>query len=484
MLIENGESRVAPCVAPPEDDDGREKRRVAVTSVVAAVVLTAMKLVVGIATGSLGILSEALHSALDMVAAMVTLFAVRASARPADSRHPFGHGKVENLSALFETVLLLVTCAWIVQEAVKRLVGGGVEVEATTWAFVVMAVSIVIDVSRSRALMRVARRTGSQALEADALHFSTDVWSSSVVILGLVAVRLAPTLEAPWLVHADAVAALGVAAIVVWVSLRLGRRTVADLLDETPPEVHDQVEEAALLAGVLEVSRVRVRRSGSEHFVDLTLKAEPNLSLEGAHGLADRVEQAVRERLPGADVVVHVEPIDGEAGLATPTASEIRSIARSEGLDAHGVRLADGPGGLTLEFHLEVDRDLDVAAAHDRATGLEAKLRQRFPGLLARIVPHIEPRGDAAPPAGAATKEAIRRTAERVVAGHGLRCQVSDIVLAPTEAGLAVSFFVATDPDTGITDAHALTEALESELHERFSDIDRVTIHVEPLPPR
>jgi cation diffusion facilitator family transporter len=440
-----------------------------------------MKLVVGLATGSLGILSEALHSGLDLVAAVITLFAVRASARPADSRHPFGHGKVENLSALFETVLLLLTCGWIVQEGLKRLVGSSVEIEATAWAFIVMAVSIAIDISRSRSLMRVARRTRSQALEADALHFSTDVWSSSVVIVGLLGVRLAPMLNAPWLVHADTVAALGVAAIVVWVSFLLGRRTVADLLDEAPPEVRDQIEEAARLLGVLEVGRVRVRRSGSEHFVDLTLKAEPDLSLEGAHALADRVEQAVCERLPGADVVVHVEPMIGGGELPTPTASEVRSIARSEGLDAHGVRLAIGLDGPTLELHVVVDRDLDVAAAHDRASVLEAKLRRRFPGL-ARIVPHIEPRGEAALLPGAVTQEAIQRTAEQVVLDRGIHCRVSDIVMVQGEAGLAVSFFCATEPDTAIIEAHALTEALESALHERFPAIDRVTIHVEPLP--
>jgi cation diffusion facilitator family transporter len=477
MIVEIGGG----VAAPSEGNDSREKSWVAATSVVAAVALTGMKLVVGLATGSLGILSEALHSALDLVAAVVTLFAVRASARPADSRHPFGHGKVENLSALFETALLLVTCGWIVYEAVKRLLGGAVEIDVTAWAFIVMAVSIVIDVSRSRALSRVAKKTGSQALEADALHFSTDVWSSSVVIVGLVAVWLAPTLDAPWLVRADAVAALGVAAIVVWVSLTLGRRTVADLLDETPPEVRDRVEEAARLSGVLEVGRVRVRRSGSEYFVDLTLKAEPDLTLEGAHVLADRVERAVADRLPGADVVVHLEPMIGEGEPPTPTASEVRSIARSVGLGAHGVRLANGPDGPTLELHVEVDRDLDVAAAHERANVLEAQLRRRFK-RLARIVVHIEPRDDAALLQGAVTAEAIQRTAEQVAADRGVRCRISDIVLVGGEAGPAVTFHCATAPDTAITEAHTLTAALESVLRERFPGLDRVTIHIEPLP--
>jgi len=479
MLVETNGRGAGALEARPEGHNAREKRWVAATSVVAAVVLTGMKLVVGVATGSLGILSEALHSGLDLVAAIVTLFAVRASARPPDSRHQFGHGKVENLSALFETVLLLVTCGWIVQEAVKRLLGAGVEIEATTWAFVVMAVSIVIDVSRSRALMRVARKTGSQALEADALHFSTDVWSSSVVIVGLLAVRLAPLMNAPWLVHADAAAALGVAAIVVWVSLRLGRRTVADLLDETSPEVQERVEKAAHLTGVIEVGRVRVRRSGSDHFVDLTLKAEPGLSFEGAHVLANRVEQAVCESLPGADVVVHVEPMGD--GAEVPTPAEVRSIARGEGLDVHGVRLAAAPEGTTLEFHVEVDRELDVAAAHKCASVLETILRHRFPGL-AKIVGHIEPRRDTASSSEAVTEEAIRTTAEQMAADLGFRCRLSDVIVLRIETGVTVSFLCATEPDTAITEAHALTSTLESKLLERFPEIDRITIHVEPFP--
>ncbi len=398
MFVEIDNGGPTPLLTSSDPKVAREKDLVAATSVVAAVALTGMKLVVGLATGSLGILSEALHSALDLVAALVTLFAIRASARPADSRHPFGHGKVENLSALFETVLLLLTCGWIVNEAVHRLAGGNASVQATVWAFVVMAVSIVVDVSRSRALLRVARRTGSQALEADALHFSTDVWSSSVVILGLTAVRLAPAMGLPWLVNADAVAALGVAAIVVWVSIRLGRRTVADLLDEVPPGLREEVEEAARVAGVLEVGRVRVRRSGADHFVDLTLSAEPAITLEHAHGLADRVEHAVRERLPGADVLVHLEPV-GDGGLPIPSPSGVRSIARTDGLDVHAIRLVAGPVGPTLELHVEVDPELDVAAAHIRASELEMKLLRRFPGL-AQIVSHIEPRGASAPQPG------------------------------------------------------------------------------------
>jgi cation diffusion facilitator family transporter len=292
----------------------REKRLVAASSVAAAVLLTTLKIVVGFKTGSIGILSEAAHSGLDLVAAAVTLWAVRASAKPADKDHPYGHGKIENFSALFETGLLLATCVWIAYEAVKRLLFEDVHVEATVWAFAIMFISIVVDVSRSRALSRAAKKYRSQALEADALHFSTDVWSSSVVIVGLLAVVASRAFGIPWLARADAVAALGVAGIAVLISLRLGKKSVDDLLDAVPPDLLSQVAAVAHVEGVVEVSQVRVRRSGPDVFADVTLEVPRGLSLEAAHDLAERSEQAIRAAMPGADVVVHAHPAGEDPG--------------------------------------------------------------------------------------------------------------------------------------------------------------------------
>jgi cation diffusion facilitator family transporter len=288
----------------------REKRLVAASSVAAAVLLTGMKVVVGFSTGSIGILSEAAHSALDLLAAAVTLWAVGASSRPADRDHPYGHGKIENFSALFETGLLLGTCAWISYEACKRLFFESVHVEATAWSFGVMVVSIVVDVSRSRALQAAAKKHRSQALEADALHFSTDVWSSSVVLVGLAAVVASEAFGLPWLAKADAVAGLGVALIAVIVSLRLGKKSIDDLLDAAPADLLGQVAAAAHVDGVLEVSQVRVRRSGPHVFADVTLEVARGLSLEAAHEIAHRSELAVRASVPEADVVMHAHPAD------------------------------------------------------------------------------------------------------------------------------------------------------------------------------
>jgi cation diffusion facilitator family transporter len=288
----------------------KEKNIAALNSVVAALLLTGLKVVVGLLSGSMGILAEAAHSGLDLAAAMVTCLAVRAASKPPDRDHAYGHGKVENLSALVETLLLLATCAWIIQESVHRLTTRHAQVDASIWAFAVMGISIAVDFSRSRMLFRVAAKHRSQALEADALHFSTDIWSSAVVIIGLLGVKLAgwyPGLS--FLLQADAVAALIVAGIVVLVSGRLGVRTIQALLDSSPPGMDEKIRAAVtVMDGVVDCHAIRVRHSGPSYFVDLHITVDGEQSLRAAHALTERVEQAVEAILPGADVTVHPEP--------------------------------------------------------------------------------------------------------------------------------------------------------------------------------
>jgi cation diffusion facilitator family transporter len=288
-----------------------EKRSAALGSLVAAVVLTSLKIVVGALTGSLGILAEAAHSGLDLVAAFMTFLAVRISGRPPDTTHPYGHGKVENLSALFETLLLLATCVWVALEAIHRLRFHVGQIEVNGWSFAVMAVSIAIDFSRSRMLYRVAKKFNSQALEADALHFQTDIWSSSVVIVGLAAVKIAEWVPGVrWLLAGDAVAALGVSAIVVWVSVRLGRRTIEALLDTAPAGLEGRIAAAvSAVPGVRGCHHIRIRPSGPELFVDLHVEADGGLSLAAAHALTETIEAAIHGVAPDADVTVHPEPV-------------------------------------------------------------------------------------------------------------------------------------------------------------------------------
>ncbi|MGM0666215.1 MAG: cation diffusion facilitator family transporter [Bacteroidota bacterium] len=280
----------------------REKKAVAASSVAAAVFLTGFKLVVGIMTGSLGIISEALHSALDLVAAGITWFAVRISDRPADTDHHYGHGKIENLSALIETFLLLITCVWIIYEAINRLRTGETHIQVTAWSYIVVVSSIVIDISRARALKRVAIKHNSQALEADALHFSTDVWSSSVVLLGLIC--------ADFGIHsADSIAALGVALIVIYVSFRLGRKAINMLLDRVPDETYRKIK--LLLDDFPDIEHyhdLKVRASGAEIFVEFNIHVKEDMSLRESHDISTRIEELIKSKVPRCNVHVHMEP--------------------------------------------------------------------------------------------------------------------------------------------------------------------------------
>jgi cation diffusion facilitator family transporter len=451
----------------------REKQLVAFSSVIAAIFLTGFKLAVGLMTRSLGILSEAAHSGLDLVAAGVTLFAVRASDRPADAVHPYGHGKVENFSALIETLLLFITCGWIIYEAVQRLFFQSVEVQVSYWSFIVMGLSIAIDVTRSRALMRAAKKHGSQALEADALHFSTDVWSSSVVIAGLIAVSIGELIKnsnpglASWLFRADAIAALGVSGIVIYVSVQMGRRSISTLLDSTPQGINATVERAvASLPGVLAVDRIRSRQSGPSIFVDMTLAVARTASLEESHSIASSAESIVQKLLPRSDVMVHIDPVARDNNSLV---ERVHSVAGKQGISVHGLHMHDVRGNLSLELHAEVPDNLE------KALGLEIP-------ELKEIVAHIEPVGD-----HEILKSAVQAGSDEIQqAVIRLPGEILDlkechrISILRSSKDVSLSFHCIVDPEMSISRAHDLTTRTESKLREHFPGLGRVVIHVEP----
>ena len=458
-----------------------EKHRVALSSVVAAVFLTGMKLAVGLMTGSLGILSEAAHSGLDLVAALVTLFAVRVSDKPADEVHQFGHGKIENLSALVETLLLLLTCVWIIYEAISRLFFKSVEVDANIWAFVALAISIGIDVSRSRALMKVAKAHNSQALEADALHFSTDVWSSAVVLVGLALLRLADAVGLPWLKKADAAAALIVAGIVIWVSIRLGKRAVAVLLDAAPIGLRDQIERRlATVVGVAEIRQVRVRQAGPQSFVDLTIAVREDASLQESHGVAGAVEDAVTDVVSNADVIVHVETIQPDSD---DLSNQVRSIAATHGIRVHGLHAHEVGGKMHLDLHVEVDESLTLQEAHDQVTRFERELAGAWGSRLV-IVSHIEPVGAiTASPAinSVADDRRIRALISEVILELCGPDAVHNVSLITNPAGKRdLSLHCYLKGDTPVTDAHHASDQAEKMIRRRLPDLGRIVIHVEP----
>jgi cation diffusion facilitator family transporter len=467
-----------------DDSAEREKKEVALSSVIAAVFLTVMKLAVGLLTNSLGILSEAAHSGLDLVAAGITYLAVRVSDQPPDAEHPYGHGKVENLSALIETMLLLLTCVWIVYEAINRLIKP-VHVEATFWAFTVMGISIVVDFSRSRALKRVAKKHNSQALEADALHFSTDIWSSSVVIVGLLALRIAqsfpdlPTEYIRWLNNADAIAALAVSAIVVYVSVRLGRRTINILLDTADKEMANQIAEAVEgIPGVLGVHQLRVRHGGPSNFVDMSLSIPRNNSLEEAHEIATQVEEVVRQLFPRTDVMVQISPgIKDEHSLV----EQVRSVVDRHGLRVHGIQAINGWGQLSLEMHIEVPEYLTLNEAHELVTQTEDFLRQEITNL-SDVVTHIEPMGDdvtyspAFRLSSAKVYEVIEKMSEKMAAVHDCH----SVKVHSDGSELSVSFHCLVDSDLSVSEAHQQAVELEGLIRAEMPSLGRVVIHTEP----
>jgi cation diffusion facilitator family transporter len=279
-----------------------EKTKVALISVFAAIFLTGFKLIIGLVTGSLGILSEALHSGLDLVAAVITFFSVRVSDKPADKRHNYGHGKIENFSAFIETALLLITCIWIIYEAIHRLVTGKTDIEVTIWSYIVVVSSIVIDFTRSRALYKVAKKYNSQALEADALHFSTDIWSSAVVLIGLICANFG-------FFFADSVAALVVAMIVLVVCYQLGKRATNVLLDKMPEDSFAKVKEVLKrIPEIIRYHNLRIRESGADTFIDVNIHVSSELTNIQAHAICDKIEDEVRKVIKRADVFVHAEP--------------------------------------------------------------------------------------------------------------------------------------------------------------------------------
>ena len=465
----------------------REKKIVAATSVAAAIFLTGTKLAIGLLTGSLGILAEAAHSALDLAAAAVTFFAVRVSDRPADASHLYGHGKVENLSALFETLLLLITCLWIIHEAIQRLFFVTVKVDPSLWAFLVMGVSIVVDFSRSRALSRVARKYNSQALEADALHFSTDIWSSAVVIVGLAFVKYGESQGShkAFFEHADAVSALVVAAIVVFVSVRLGRRAVDALLDRAPMGLAERLSRSVSeIEGIQHVSRMRVRDVGNCIFVDLTVDVPRHFSFEESHQLLQKAEDAVHAICPNADVVIHADPIAEREGIL----EKIRAVSARERVSIHNVTTHWTDKGMWIDLDLEVDQDCGLKRAHERATDFEIRLRAELTGEdmaapVADINVHIEPRGNEPVPGMPMDPIKADTYIQRIEAiGRGLEgCGGShQIELHEVSGCVYLALHLAIHGDISIAEVHRMAEEMETRLRLEFPELGRIVIHTEP----
>jgi len=462
--------------------ESREKMRAALLSVGSAVLLVSLKAFLVIRTGSLGVLSEALHSGLDLIAAVITFLSIRMSDQPADERHPYGHGKFENFSAFVETGLLILTAMYVIYEAFDRLFFHSVHIQPSVTAILVLLVALSIDITRAKRLSRVAAKYSSEALEADALHFSTDVWSTIVVISGICLVWAGERWNLPWLVYADALAGLTVAAVILRVGSRLGKRTLDALLDAAPEGLLEQITKAiGQMAGVLNVQRVRLRRAGNRYFVDATVSVPRTASLEQVHAWSDAIEQRVAEIVP-SDVVVHAEP---RAPKGEPFFDSIRAVAQRSGLAIHDLFAQQNDGRLFVELHLELDPHLSLKEAHQQATELEEKIRElRQEPMEVNI--HIEPLGTAisVPDSG---KEDLRDLARAIEAFlNGLPAEYHEllnshnVIVRQVAHHILASCHCVMRSELPITEVHDVTGTLEDRVKEKFPQISRITIHPEP----
>lgn len=450
-----------------------EKRAVALSSMAASAAMTIGKFIVGMLTGSLGLVSEALHSFLDFGATVMTYMAVRVSDKPADPEHPYGHGKIESVAALAETGLLFVTSAWIVYEAAHRLIAGKFEVEATWWSVAVIVASIIIDLSRARALKRVAEKTNSQALEADALHFSSDVLSSAVVLVGLGFVALGFPIG-------DPIAAIGVSLFVCHAGWALGKRTIDTLIDAAPHgSIKRMTEVIAKVRGVAEVSRVRLRPAGSVLFVDTEVAVGRGLQQARVNGIKQEIVAAIRAEKPEAEVTIATHPL----ALDDETVHErVMIIARDHNVAAHHVTVHKVGTRLIVGLDLEVDGSLTLRQAHDVATRLEKDIREEFGGAI-EVETHIEPlqtsgtMGADVPAAELAKiTESIKWLAKQV---SFLR-DVHKVRARQTESGLFVVFHCRAEADRSVEDIHEAVDDLERAIRRERPDIWRIVGHAEP----
>lgn len=451
----------------------KEKTSVAISSMAASLAMTIGKFTIGTMTGSLGLISEGLHSLLDFGATIMTFLAVRVSDKPADEEHHYGHGKIESVAALGETVLLFLTSVWIIYEAIHRLLAPKIEVEATWWSFIVIVVSIIIDISRARALKRAAEKTGSMALEADALHFSSDVLSSSVVLVGLGFVALG------W-PQGDSIAAVGVSIFVCRAGWMLGRRTFNSLIDTAPEGSSERIRSLAnAIPGVVAIERVRIRPAGNILFADIDVAVGRGLSQTNSAVLREKIALAIKEDMPTAEVTVSIHPL---ALNEETICQRALIIAANRGAHIHHVTAHKIAERLSVSFDLEVEGSLPLSEAHRIATNLEADMRHEF-GEDTEVESHLEPMEDRAVlglDADPERRNEITQALNRLARESGAFSDIHNVRVRRTALGLIVIFHCRTAPSRTVTDIHRGVDELERSLRREITGIWRVVAHAEP----
>jgi cation diffusion facilitator family transporter len=457
-----------------------EKRRVALHSMLAAAAMTMLKVAAGIFSGSLGILSDAAHSALDLAGATLTFFSVRVSDRPADENHPYGHGKVENISAFIESGLMAISCVWIIWEALRRIYSHSVELRHSLWPILVLLLSIAVDYWRSRQLREVARRTGSPALATDAFHFASDIWATLAVLIGLAASWLGKQFGFPVLRYADPFAAVVVSLMILRITWHLTRETVGALTDQIPVELRQKVvKEVERVHGVLAVDQVRVRRSGAAYFADLTLALPSRSTFEHTGELVRAATDAVQRALPRADVVIHTVPRQEHAGSIF---ERVRAVAARNNVSVHDLSVQSLHGRLRVEQHVELDEDMPLLEAHTFVTAMEQEILRETPEVDS-VLTHIE-----SEPATIEQPEEIVVEDRRIEVALRSAVQtfpeivdVHELVVRRAHDHIDLSCHCTLPDNLPMMRVHEVITSLEDRLKLECPEINRVTIHPEPV---
>ena len=449
------------------------QRRTALVSVGAACLLIALKLGTGLATGSLGLISEAVHSGTDLVAALLTLFAVGVAGRPADRGHPYGHGKAEHLAALGEAALLVLVSLYISYRAIAVLVGDEEPTVDPVWyAFVVVAIVIVIDLSRTIVSLRAARQFGSAALAANAVHFGSDLAGSTAVLLGLILAR------AGWR-EGDALAALFVAVLVLAAAARLMRRNIDVLMDRVPADAERAARTAiARLRPAVQLRRLRMRQAGGRHFADVVIGVSPDVAVGQGHAAADAVEDAVQRALPKSDVVVHVEPAMDEAAFASACTRRRSACQGYERCTTFASWNLDE--GIQVALHLKLPGDLPLEEAHEIASRVERAIGSSVPEVVS-VQTHLEPLRE--PGVGLTRQGRGRRSGRRGRRPDRPRedgWPPRELRFLQTEDGLVAFLTLAVDPDCALAEAHARASEVEEDIRRALPQLADVSVHTEP----
>jgi len=456
------------------------KRRVALHSMLAAGAMTLLKLAAGLLSGSLGVLSDAAHSGLDLVGSALTFFSVQVSDLPADEDHTYGHGKFENLSAFGEIGLMGASCAWIIFEAIARIVHRSVALHHSIWPVLVLAASIGVDSWRSRKLRAVAVQTGSPALATDAFHFASDIWASMAVLAGLGASWMGTLLDIGWLRYADPVAALVVSLMILRMTLRLGREAVAVLTDEVPAETRQRmVYEVEQVEGVLAVEQARVRRSGAGYFADVTLALPRRFTFEHTGELVRAATDAVHHALPAADVVIHTVPRETRAESIF---DRVRAVAARNNVSVHDLSVQSHHGRLRVELHIELEETMRLKTAHEFVSAMEAEILREAPEIDA-VLTHIEsePATIEQPEEVVAEDRRIELALRRAAKFFPEIVDVHAILVGRSGEHISLSCHCTLPDDLAMKRVHEVMTGLEDRFKLDCPEVQRVTIHPEPL---